>query len=67
MAIPIQKILEELLSQNDNWQLQLLQNWPAIVGSIGTKVQLLKIQEDTLVIGVLDSCWHKNYICSLLY
>ena len=57
MAIPIQKILEELLSQNDNWQLQLLQNWPAIVGSIRTKVQLLKIQEDTLVIGVLDSCW----------
>jgi flagellar biogenesis protein FliO len=57
MINPVKKILENLLSHHNNWQLQLLQNWPTIVGSIRTKVQLLKIQEDTLVIGVLDSCW----------
>jgi flagellar biogenesis protein FliO len=57
MAIPVKKILEDLLSHHDNWQLQLLHNWPIIVGSIRTKVQLLKIQQDTLIIGVLDSCW----------
>ena len=57
MVISIKKILDDLLSQPNNWQLQLLNNWPIIVGSIRTKVQLLKIQEDTLIIGVFDSCW----------
>ena len=57
MTIPIKNILEHLLGQHNNWQLQLLHNWPTIVGSIRTKVHLLKIQEDTLVIGVMDSCW----------
>jgi flagellar biogenesis protein FliO len=57
MSIQIKTVLDQLLSQSDNWQLQLLKNWPTIVGSIRTKIQLLKIQDDTLVIGVLDSCW----------
>lgn len=57
MINPVKKILDNLLSQHNNWQLQLLHNWPTIVGSIRTKVQLLKIQEDTLLLGVLDSCW----------
>jgi len=57
MSIQIKTLLDELLGQSNNWQLQLLKNWPNIVGSIRTKVQLLKIYEDTLVIGVLDSCW----------
>lgn len=57
MTTPIKSILESLLCHTNNWQLQLLQNWPLIVGSIRTKVQLLKIQEDTLIIGVQDSCW----------
>lgn len=57
MVIPVKRILDSLLSQHNNWQIQLLNTWPTIVGSIRTKVQLLKIQEDTLVIGVFDSCW----------
>lgn len=57
MSIQIKTLLDELLGQSDNWQLQLLKNWPTIVGSIRTKIQLLKIYDDTLVIGVLDSCW----------
>lgn len=57
MAIAIKKILDELLTNQDNWQLQLLSHWPAIIGSMKANVQILKIYEDTLVIGVLDSCW----------
>lgn len=57
MAQSVKNILDHLLSQQDNWQLQLLNNWPAIVGSIKTKVHLLKIDADMLTIGVQDSCW----------
>ena len=57
MTVSIKIILNSFLGQQNNWQMQLLNNWPSIVGSIKTKVQLLKIHEDTLVIGVLDSCW----------
>lgn len=57
MVTSVKIILDSLLSQKNNWQVKLLHNWPTIVGSIRTNVQLLKIQEDTLIIGVLDSCW----------
>ena len=57
MSYHIKEFLDNLLSRQDNWQLQLLQSWPSIVGLIKTKVELLKIHDDTLVIGVLDSCW----------
>lgn len=57
MTTPIKTILNTVLSRHNNWQLQLLDNWPSIVGHIKTKVQLLKMYEDTLVIGVQDSCW----------
>lgn len=57
MATPIKNLLDHLLSQNNNWQLQLLNSWPTIVGGIKTNVHILKIYENTLVIGVQDSCW----------
>lgn len=67
MVTPVKKILDALLGQGNNWQIQLLNNWPTIVGSIRTKVQLLKIQEDTLIIGVMDSCWMQElYLLSPL-
>lgn len=57
MASPIKTVLNTLLNRQDNWQLQLLSHWPSIIGSMKANVQLLKIYEDTLVIGVMDSCW----------
>lgn len=57
MATPIKTILDTLFTAKNNWQLQLLNNWPTIIGSIQTKVQLLKIYDDSLVVGVMDSCW----------
>ncbi len=67
MALAVKNILEELLSHHNNWQLQLLQQWPSIVSSIKTKVHLLKIDHDTLTIGVQDSCWMQElYLLSPL-
>lgn len=57
MTTPIKNILDTFFSHNTNWHIKLLNNWSEIVGSIQTKVQLLKIYNDTLVIGVMDSCW----------
>lgn len=57
MALPVKTILDELLSHQDNWQLQLLNQWPSIVQSIKTRVHLLKIEPEMLTIGVQDSCW----------
>lgn len=57
MASSIKSVLDTLLNSQSNWQLQLLSHWPAIIGSMKANVQILKIYEDTLVIGVLDSCW----------
>lgn len=57
MIKSVKNVLETVFSQHNSLQLQLLNNWSAIVGNFQTKVQLLKIFEDTLVIGVLDSCW----------
>lgn len=67
MALTVKNILHSLLSQQNNWQLQLLQQWPSIVESIKTKVHLLKIDNDTLTIGVQDSCWMQElYLLSPL-
>lgn len=51
------KDLLPLLLKTDNWKLTLLNQWHLIFGPLSTKVHLEKIQEDTLVLGVQDSCW----------
>lgn len=67
MATAVKNILQEILSHHKNWQLQLLQQWPTIVESIKTRVHLLKIENDTLTIGVQDSCWMQElYLLSPL-
>lgn len=57
MATHIKHILPNLLARRDDWHFELLANWHAIVGNLSSKMTLEKIQGDTLVIGVFDSCW----------
>lgn len=57
MAYKIKDILKKVFKNNDNWKIQLLQQWPHIIGSLSTKVRLEKINKDSLVLGVYDSCW----------
>lgn len=52
----IKDLLPALL-KTDNWKLTLLSQWHTIFGPLSSKVHLEKIHEDTLVLGVQDSCW----------
>lgn len=57
MALAIKDLLEKIIDHNKSWQITLLSQWQAIMGNLNSRVQLLKIEDDTLHIGVTDSCW----------
>lgn len=57
MAQPIKQLIHSVFDKPDNWKIDLLRNWDTIIGSLNTKVYLEKIGDDTLVLGVSDSCW----------
>lgn len=57
MATEIKELITNIFDQQHDWKFQLLKNWNAIMGNMASKVQLEKIYEDTLVLGVYDSCW----------
>jgi len=61
MPQQLKNLLQSLLptAQDDTtpWKIALLQNWPSIIGPLCSRVQLEKIYDDTLVLGVFDSCW----------
>lgn len=57
MTKEIKNIISTILSGQDDWKIKLIQNWPEIIGQLNSKVILEKINHDSLVIGVYDSCW----------
>lgn len=57
MAQQIKNLIHSVFDQPDNWKIDLLRNWDAIMGNLNTKVYLEKITDDTLTLGVTDSCW----------
>ena len=57
MSTPVKHILEHFFNEQERWQFQLLRAWPQIIKQLNTKVRILKITQDTLVLGVQDSCW----------
>jgi hypothetical protein len=57
MAHPITKALHSIVKPEEQWKITLLTNWNTILGTLSTKVCLEKIQGDTLLLGVYDSCW----------
>ena len=57
MTVAIKDILPSILGEQRSWQLNLIANWSLIVGNLKAKVQLVKILDDTLIIGVVDACW----------
>lgn len=57
MIKDLKTLFHALLPNNENWKVQLLSNWDTILGNLKTKVHLEKIYDDTLVLGVYDSCW----------
>lgn len=57
MAHDIKQLLNTILHTDSSWKVQLLRDWKDILGNLGTKVHLEKIHDDTLILGVSDSCW----------
>ena len=57
MTQDMKNILHSVLQKQNNWKIRLLQNWPFIMGKLQNKVRLEKINDDSLVLGVYDSCW----------
>lgn len=53
----MKQLLHNVFNYQHNWKIQLLKNWPDILGNLSTKVHLEKINDDSLVLGVADSCW----------
>src|SRR4051812_18156826 len=67
MAQAIQELLHNFVQERNSWQLYLIQNWHHIFGNLSNHVTLEKIQEDTIFIGVYDSCWMQElYLLSPL-
>ncbi|MFC1842708.1 DUF721 domain-containing protein [Candidatus Dependentiae bacterium] len=57
MAQNIKNVINTVFSKQNSWKIKLLQNWPSIIGKLKSKVRLEKINKDSLVLGVYDSCW----------
>lgn len=57
MSQHIKDTLSQFFKQEDNWRLELLHNWPQIMGHLASKVRLEKIQDDTLILGVFEPSW----------
>ena len=49
--------LPSVMTGSDAWKMQLLRAWPTVLGDLTPLVSLEKIDNDTLVLGVQDSCW----------
>ncbi len=67
MVISLKQLLPGILKQEE-WKLQLLSDWPTIVGSLHTKMCIKKIDKTTLIVGVYESNWLQElyYLSSVL-
>jgi hypothetical protein len=67
MAHSIKNILQSILKTDCSWKTDLLTKWPEIIGDLGSKVKLEKIQDSTLVLSVANACWMQElYLLSPL-
>lgn len=57
MAQSVKTILDSYFSSQENWKIQLLNNWDTIIGKLKDHVCLEKIYNDALILGVYNSHW----------
>jgi len=57
MAYHIKQLLDNVLPIESDWKRNLLANWSKTIGNLYSKVTIEQIYEDSLVLGVYDSCW----------
>jgi len=46
-----------IITPEQSWKGKIIQNWQIIMGSLTSKVSIEKIQKNTIVLTVIDSCW----------
>ncbi|MGE0009221.1 MAG: DUF721 domain-containing protein [Candidatus Babeliales bacterium] len=67
MATSLKDLLQNIVPHQTSWKTELQQNWHHIVGHLATHVQLLKVYENALLLGVKDSSWlQEMYLLSPL-
>jgi len=67
MVKALKDLIPSLFAKHDKWKLDLLRNWQTILGPLSSKAKIEKILNDTLVIGVFNSCWMQElYLLSPL-
>lgn len=57
MALAIKNLVDSLLKKQDDWRINLLQNWQTIIGALHNRIRLERIADNTVVIGVYESHW----------
>jgi hypothetical protein len=56
----IKNIVSEIIKTTNpqiTWKTSIMQNWQDIMGAIACKIFIEKITNDSIVVGVTDSCW----------
>src|SRR5439155_41226 len=67
MALNLKELLQAIIRPEKNWKTDLLYRWRDIIGSLHSKVRIEKIHDDTLILGVFNSCWMQElYLLSPL-
>ena len=57
MSEPIKTFLSSFMQHHDDWKLLLIKNWQNILGDMSSHVTCEKIENQTITLGVYDSCW----------
>ena len=57
MSTHIKNLLKPFIQAKVDWKLKLLNQWETIMGNLAQHATVEKIYQDTIVLGVYDSCW----------
>lgn len=67
MATSLKDLLHTIIPHQTSWKAELHLNWKQIIGHLADQVQLLKVYDTALLLGVKDSSWlQEMYLLSPL-
>jgi len=47
----------QTINHEKQWKLQIMSQWNTIMGTLASKVSICKIYNNSITLGVTDSCW----------